>query len=205
MKILLIDNAKDVRELITSLLERWGHQVAIANNNVEALQMVRKHNIQLVIGDGMKSESNGLELCHELCSSELEQYVYLIVLSEKLQKQHVAESMSTGADDYIYKPFKNQTLEAKIKSAEKVIEMENQLGQKNRLVQQAHKTIKDSYSKLELELTEMQDLPGNAEIIVLSSKKGTENIYLYISHSVSGLSHPHKLYTRKQKLYTLLI
>lgn len=169
MKILLVDNAEDVRELISSQLERWGHQVAIANNNAEALQMVRKHNIQLVISDWIMSESDGLELCYELCSSELKQYVYLIVLSEKSQKQYVTESMSAGADDYIYKPIKSQTLEAKIKSAERVIEMENQLNQKNRLVHQAHEAMKDSFSKLEQELADTQDLLGDAEFIVLSS------------------------------------
>ena len=142
MKILLVDNAEDVRNLITSQLEKWGHQVAVANNGDEARRMVRKHKIQLVISDWMRSETEGLKLCYELCSSELEHYVYFIVLSDKTQNQYVAEGLSAGADDFIYQPFNCKILKSKISSAKKVIKMKNQLTQKNRSLKQAHEVIK---------------------------------------------------------------
>ncbi len=53
MKILLVDDAEDVRKLISYILKRWGHEVEIASNGLEALKMIREQNIQLVISDWM--------------------------------------------------------------------------------------------------------------------------------------------------------
>ena len=100
MKILLVDDAEDVRNLISNILIHWGYEVEIASSGLEALNMIREQNIQLVISDWMMPGMDGIQLCKELRSTDLGHYVYLIVLTVKSKNNDLITGLSAGADDF---------------------------------------------------------------------------------------------------------
>lgn len=171
IKILLVNDAEDVRNLISNILIHWGYEVEIASNGLEALQMIREQNIQLVISDWMMPEMDGIQLCKELRSTHFGHYVYLIVLTGKSKNNDLVTGLSAGADDFVSKPINKQILKARINSAIRIIEMENKLAPMNTLLKAQNEDIKTAYAQLDTNVQEAQKMLGYTEVVVLSTKK----------------------------------
>ena len=169
MKILIVDDAADIRAYISMTLEQWGFEVEVACNGLTALQLIHQKAIQLVISDWMMPEMDGLELCRKLRSSDFGHYVYLIVLTAKTKSDDMVTGLSAGADDFISKPIDTEILKARIKSAIRVIEMENKLAEKNRFLRNQNKDIKTAYDQLDANVSEMQKILGETEVITLET------------------------------------
>ncbi len=170
MKILFVDDAEDVKKYVSKVLEKWGYEVELASDGLEALQLIRQKEIQLVISDWMMPEMDGLQLCKQLRSSDFGHYVYLILLTAKSDSNDLVAGLSAGADDFISKPIKTEILKARIDSAIRIIEMENKLARANILLQDQNKGIKSDYAQLDANMQEIQQIMGDAEVVVLKSK-----------------------------------
>ena len=169
MKILLVDDAEDVKMFYSKIIESWGHDVSVANNGQDALQMINQLDIHLVICDWLMPEMSGLELCRKLRSLKLSHYVYVIMVTAKSKSHDIVEGLSAGADDFISKPFGVDILKARINSAIRIIDMENKLANMNRLLLNQNKHIKIAYDQLDSNLQEAQKLIGDTEVIVLKT------------------------------------
>ncbi len=174
MKILFVDDAADVKNYVSKVLKNWGYQVELASDGLEALQMIRQKQIQLVISDWMMPEMDGLQLCNELRSSDFGHYVYLILLTAKTDNNDLVEGLSAGADDFISKPIITEILKARIDSAIRIIEMENKLARANNLLQDQNEGIKSDYAQLDANMQEIQQIIGDTEVVVLKSKNSDQ-------------------------------
>ena len=63
MKILVVDDALDIKIYLGALLRKWGFQVVFANDGVEARELLEKEVIKLVISDWVMPHMSGVELC----------------------------------------------------------------------------------------------------------------------------------------------
>ncbi len=174
MKILLVDDAEDIRSYISNILENWGYTVEIAKNGHEALKIIQQMDIQLVISDWIMPEMSGLQLCKELRSSDLGHYVYLIVLTGKSKSDDLVEGLSAGADDFISKPIHIEILKARINAAVRIIDMENKLVRMNKLLKHQNEDIKFAYQQLDNNMQEAQRMLGNTEVVVLNTKNNNQ-------------------------------
>ena len=113
MKILVCDDDREIVEAITIYLEKEGYSVIAAYNGKEALDTLRREQVQLIILDIMMPEMDGIEALFRLreCSS-----IPVILLSAKSQDAHKINGLNVGADDYITKPFNPLELLARVKS-----------------------------------------------------------------------------------------
>jgi len=168
-QVLIVDDTKETCLLLSILLERWNYNPIVANNGTEALELIKEKSIQLVICDWVMPNMDGIDLCEQLRSSNLGYYIYLILLTGKKNKDDVVVSLKAGADDFMTKPINRHELKARLKSAERIISMENELEIKNKTLQLQHEYMKQSYDHFlnEAQLNEREKLFESAEVIVL--------------------------------------
>lgn len=115
-KILVIDDEKDIIELLKYNLEREGYQVICAENGEVALNFVKKEKPDLVVLDLMLPGMDGLTVCKILKRDENTASIPIIMLTAKDTESDVIVGLEVGADDYITKPFSPRVLIARIKA-----------------------------------------------------------------------------------------
>jgi DNA-binding response OmpR family regulator len=114
-RILLVDDEKDMVEVINLRLEANGYQVMVATDGQEGLTMAREKRPDLIILDIMLPKMDGFTVCRMLKYDEKFQDIPIIMLSAKIQAADLERGEEMGADAYITKPFKADELLAKMK------------------------------------------------------------------------------------------
>ena len=113
MKILVCDDDREIVEAITIYLEKEGYSVITAYNGKEALDTLRREQVQLIILDIMMPEMDGIEALLRLREYSS---IPVILLSAKSEDADKINGLNVGADDYITKPFNPLELLARVKS-----------------------------------------------------------------------------------------
>jgi DNA-binding response OmpR family regulator len=113
IQILIVDDDLEIAQLIKIYLTNEGYQVLIANNGREALDVIAKESIQLIILDVMMPEMDGLEVVRAV---RAEHGIPILMLSAKAEDMDKIMGLTTGADDYMVKPFNALELIARVKS-----------------------------------------------------------------------------------------
>ncbi|MBB3131420.1 DNA-binding response OmpR family regulator [Paenibacillus rhizosphaerae] len=111
--ILLVDDEKEIIELIEIYLKNEGYTLYKASNGLEALEALRSHPIDLIILDVMMPQMDGIQACMKIREKN---NTPIIMLSAKSQDIDKISGLSIGADDYVTKPFNPLELVARVKS-----------------------------------------------------------------------------------------
>jgi len=114
--ILVIDDEKDILELISYNLKKEGFGVSVSTDGEDALSRVKKGKYDLIILDLMLPGIQGMELCRILKSSEDTSFIPIVMLTAKSEELDKVLGLEMGADDYITKPFSPRELIARIKA-----------------------------------------------------------------------------------------
>lgn len=102
-RILLVDDDKDILDLLKYNLEREGYVVAIEKNSQHALETAMQFHPDLIILDIMMPKINGLEVCSQLRGLQEFKSTYIFFLTAKSEKELQKEALDSGGDDYIEK------------------------------------------------------------------------------------------------------
>lgn len=116
IKILIIEDEKDIRELIKLQLELQNYHVDEASSANEALSKIHHNSYELILIDRMLPDMSGLTLCQKL--REMPQYkrTPIIMVTALSEPQNIIEGLDAGADDYITKPFDISVLHARVRA-----------------------------------------------------------------------------------------
>ncbi|ABW17793.1 response regulator transcription factor [Alkaliphilus oremlandii] len=112
-KILVVDDEKEIRDLIEIYLKNEGFQIIKASNGREALEILEEEEVHLIILDIMMPEMDGIKACMKIRE---EKNMPIIMLSAKAEDMDKIFGLTTGADDYVTKPFNPLELIARVKS-----------------------------------------------------------------------------------------
>lgn len=112
-RILVVDDEKNIVQLVKMYLSSEGFEVEVANNGKEALDKARQHPPDLVVLDLMLPEVSGLDVCKQLRQSG---DVPIIMLTARGDDVDRIVGLELGADDYIPKPFNPRELVARVKA-----------------------------------------------------------------------------------------
>lgn len=112
-KILIVDDEKEIRDLIEIYLKGEGYETLKAKDGEEALYLLKGNDIDLVILDVMMPKLNGIETCLKIRE---ESEMPIIMLSAKSEDIDKILGLNMGADDYLSKPFNTLELIARVKS-----------------------------------------------------------------------------------------
>ena len=115
--ILIVDDEQSIREMVTIALEAAGYNCLQAENARTAHALILDESPSLVLLDWMMPETSGLELLRRLRRDPLTACIPVIMLTAKAEEDSLVQSLSSGADDYVTKPFSPKVLIARIKAA----------------------------------------------------------------------------------------
>lgn len=107
-RILVIDDSRFQRSLITSILEKGGHEVLAAGDGKEGYEKVREERPDLVICDLLMPGIDGYSFLKNLRDAGLQ--IPVLVLTSDIQETTRKVCMDLGASDVIYKPAKEESL-----------------------------------------------------------------------------------------------
>ena len=113
-KILVVDDNESNRNMLSRRLLRQGHTVKLAENGLEALEMLRAEDFDLVLLDVMMPEMDGYQVLEHLHADDKLRGLPVIMISALDQLDTVVKSIELGAEDYLPKPFNPVVLRARI-------------------------------------------------------------------------------------------
>jgi two-component system, OmpR family, alkaline phosphatase synthesis response regulator PhoP len=115
-KILIVDDEKDILELVSYNLEKEGFKTAKAYDGEAALGMVRSEKPDMVILDLMLPKMNGLDVCKAIRRNPETANLPIIMLTAKGDEVDKIIGLEIGADDYVTKPFSVKELIARVRT-----------------------------------------------------------------------------------------
>ena len=116
IKILLVDDEKDILEIVGYNLAQEGYQISTASNGKEAVIKAKKELPQLIILDVMMPEMDGIEACENIRKIPELQDTIITFLTARSEDYSQVAGFDAGADDYITKPIKPKVLVSKVKA-----------------------------------------------------------------------------------------
>ena len=156
--VLVVDDSAAQRRVLVRLLSRWGHRVREAASGAEALAICRTEPVDLILSDWMMPGMSGLEFCRAFRALQRRGYGYFILLTSKTDKAALAEGLREGADDFLSKPVNVQELRARITAGERILRMERELQEKNRLVSDTLARLQAANESLDRDLAQARQL-----------------------------------------------
>jgi DNA-binding response OmpR family regulator len=114
-RILIAEDERDIRDLITFTLRFAGHEVIPTANGEEAYQTAIKTQPDIVLMDVRMPRMTGYEACAAMKTNAATQNIPVVFLSAKGQESEVRTGLDVGAEEYILKPFSPDQLTARIK------------------------------------------------------------------------------------------
>ena len=139
-KILIVEDEKDIRNLLIFNLQKHHYEVDSINDGEKALPLIRKNKYDLILLDIMLPGVNGFDLTRIIKNDNSICQIPIIMLTAKGEDEDIVKGLTIGADDYITKPFSIKVLIARI---ENVFKIRNK---------QEIKTHKIKYNRLEIDL-----------------------------------------------------
>ena len=115
-KVLIVEDEKDILQLVKLYLEKEGYRTVTASTGSEGLAQVRSEKPDLLVLDLMLPEIDGLEICKRLRSAPDTAMLPIIMLTAKAEESDTIIGLELGADDYVTKPFSPKTLVARVKA-----------------------------------------------------------------------------------------
>lgn len=176
-RILVVEDEKNISEVIKAYLTKEGFDAFTAKNGKEALEMFYKEEIHLIILDLMLPKLSGEEVCATIRTTS---DVPIIMLTAKVDEDNKVEGLSIGADDYVTKPFSPRELVSRVKAL-------------------LRRSYRDSSPLAEKLAFNNNDLEVDIDKIIV--RKNGENVYLTSNEFkvlTSLLTNPGQVFSREQ-------
>lgn len=116
MNILIVEDEQEIAQLIEQTLTREGFVCQIANNGLKALELFRQQQPDVIILDLMLPGLDGLEVCTRIRQQPYDKDPYILMLTARGEEIDRVIGLSTGADDYLVKPFSPRELVARVRA-----------------------------------------------------------------------------------------
>ncbi len=176
-KILVVDDDRNICDLLRMYLEKEGYMVVMAHNGLDAVKLFESENPDLVLLDIMLPQLDGWQVCREIRKTSEKPIIMLTAKDETFDK---VLGLELGADDYVTKPFDTKEIVARIKAV---------LRRTSPVQVQEEKVL--HYDKLSINLSNYE-MKVNGEVVDTPPKE-IELIY----HLASN---PNRVFTRDQLL-----
>ena len=130
MKILAVEDDPVARAILRQALIRLGHEVVDACDGVEALKVLEKEPVRVIVSDWMMPEMDGLGLCRAVRGRVHADYVYFILLTgREADVDNQREAIEAGVDDFLTKPLDLQEIWMRLRVAERILRFATEVRQ----------------------------------------------------------------------------
>ncbi len=147
--ILIAEDDVFSRKLLEKQLAQLGMDVITAEDGKEAWEILHKEPVSIVITDWMMPEMDGVELCRRIRAEQsIDRYIYIILLTIKGSRESRIEGIEAGADDFMNKPSDIPELRARLHTAERILNYEKILVERNDALSKAHNELGKTHAEL---------------------------------------------------------
>ena len=151
MKVLVAEDDAMTREILSSLLTKWGYQPVVTADGSSAMMVVRQADApHIAILDWMMPGMDGIDVCKRI--RERGSLMYIIMLTGKSEKVDLIAGLESGANDYVNKPFDKDELRVRLQVGARFVELQNTLAARVKELEAALQEVKDLRSKLDMPL-----------------------------------------------------
>jgi sigma-B regulation protein RsbU (phosphoserine phosphatase) len=182
-RVLVVDDSRMQRRILSAQLSRSGYEVIEAGSAEEALAICQTCEPDIVLSDWVMPGMSGLDFCRAFRKMDRAGYGYFVLLTSKTEKNEVTEGLQSGADDFLSKPVNGDELRARLSAGERILHMERELKDKNRLLSSTLTELQGLYDVIDRDLTEACKLQqslikerhrsfGNAEVSLMLRPSG---------------------------------
>jgi diguanylate cyclase (GGDEF)-like protein len=131
MKILIAEDDLTSQRVLEALVLKWGHQPVVTGNGQDAWEHLQSEDgPRLALLDWMMPGGSGLDVCRQIRKSPAPGYTYVIILTARSDSEDAITALEAGADDFVSKPFHPHELRARINTAERILELEENLSKR---------------------------------------------------------------------------
>jgi len=157
-KVLIVDDDNEIRNVVSIYLKNEGYEVLQAENGYKALEIIKAESIDLVLLDIMMPKINGIEVCNEIRKNYVMPIIFLSAKDAEIDK---ILGLSSGAEDYITKPFSTVELIARVKSQLRRYKRYNQTDKNEKIIE---------IGNLKINSDTRQVFVGNGEVSLTSKE-----------------------------------
>lgn len=118
-RILIVEDEKDISDLMALHLKREGHEVTAVDNGEEVIRSLGEQGFQLLVLDWMLPGVSGLELCKKIRAADSENdssAVPILMVTARAHTSDIVVGLEMGADDYLTKPFEIPVFLARVRA-----------------------------------------------------------------------------------------
>jgi len=146
VRILIAEDDLTIQTWLKVNLQKWGYDIDLANDGAEAYALYEKYGHDLAIVDWVMPMMNGIELICKIRDRNSVAKTYIIMISSKNEDGDLLSGVAAGADDYIVKPVKSEELRARVMAAERILQLEKTLQERNDSLELANSQMKQDMS-----------------------------------------------------------
>lgn len=154
-RILVVDDAPEIQELLQAHLEGAGYQVLTASDGQEALAVVAAQVPDLILLDVMMPVLDGYEVCRRLKANDETAFIPIIILTAHQDFEYRLRGIELGADDFLGKPFNHLELLTRVRSLLRVKGLHDQVMAYNRLLEEM---VAERTAALERALADLKEM-----------------------------------------------
>lgn len=181
MKVLAVDDNRTNLHILQVFLKKLGHEVILAENGEEAVRRFTSDNPDLVLLDIMMPIMDGFEAARRIKAMNSERWTPIIFLSALNRDENLVEGLDAGADDYLTKPINFVVLEAKLRSMQRSLTLQQQSFDALRRIQAISDNVLDSIITID------------AQGIIVAANRAAERMFGWrvselLGHSVKMLA-----------------
>jgi putative two-component system response regulator len=122
---LIVEDDIICAEILENFLRESGYDVTVASDGRQAFDLLRDDDYRVVISDWEMPEMSGVELSGRIRERQLSSYVYVILLTLRGDHASLIEGLKAGADDFLIKPFQPEELSIRLRTAQRIVNLEN--------------------------------------------------------------------------------
>ncbi|HOK03959.1 MAG TPA: response regulator transcription factor [Victivallales bacterium] len=187
-KILVIEDEKDILDIIEFNLEKEGYKVKCVDSGEEGLKQAREKIPDIIILDLMLPGIDGLDVCKILKNDSKTRHIPVIILTAKSEEADIVTGLEIGADDYITKPFNPRVLLARVKAVIRKLSMSSNdsdvIKKKDLIIDKGRREVLYKGKKVDLTFTEFELL------YLLSKRSGWVFTRNQIVQAIKGNGYP---------------
>lgn len=159
-KILVIEDEKDILDIIEFNLEKEGYKVKCVESGEEGLKHAREKIPDIILLDLMLPGIDGLDVCRVLKNDSKTRHIPIIMITAKSEESDIVSGLEMGADDYITKPFSPKVLLARVKAVLRKVSMASGesdiIKKKDLIIDKGRREVLSKGKKVDLTFTEFE-------------------------------------------------
>lgn len=130
-RVLVVDDDKLIRTLVSEFLTREGYEVITAENCLRALELLEdpKYEFKFMVTDWELPDGNGIDLIRHARHVVQTHYMYIVMVTSHGDRENLTLALNSGADDFLTKPIDRGELIARIRAGQRILNLETRLTQ----------------------------------------------------------------------------